>query len=225
MHGVCRSTLALAGGACVLPRLFHHATVRAAPALRRALPRAAPQPLQTDHCAALVYSRDWFVIDRLRLDKYMVLVRKVLHHLFACLQRHRWCACTQRAAAAAAAHSASRAPPAQGTRHAGLRCPVHRGEGAHGASRPATLAAFALRSLPHPSALPALALTTSHRLRNASARLGCPCTPSTSFCRRSLPPPRLPVPCLPCCVRLLRCWRTLVRPDAAVPAFDVLSSS
>ena len=46
---------ALAGGACVLPRLFYNVTVRAAAALRRAQRGAAPQPPQTDcrACAAV----------------------------------------------------------------------------------------------------------------------------------------------------------------------------
>ena len=90
---VAHAALALAGGAGILPGLLHHATVRAAAAQRRGQRRAAPQPPQTDGRAVMLRSRDWFVIDRLRLDKYMVLVRKVLHHLFACLQRHRWCVC------------------------------------------------------------------------------------------------------------------------------------
>ena len=134
---VAHAALARAGGVGVLSGLLYYATVRAAAAQRRGQRRAAPQPPQADRCAVVLRSRDWFVIDRLRLDKYMVLVRKVLHHLFACLQRHRWCVCARTAAAAAvAAHSAARAPPAQGARDAGLCCPVPRGKGAYGASQP-----------------------------------------------------------------------------------------
>jgi hypothetical protein len=65
----------------------------------------------------------------------------------------------------------------------------------------------------------------SRRPRSANARWGSPCTPSTSFCRRSLPLPRLPAHWPLFCVRLLRYWRMLVRPAAAAPALDVTSGS
>ena len=165
---VAHAALARAGGVGVLSGLLYYATVRAAAAQRRGQRRAAPQRPQADHCAVVLRSRDWFVIDRLRLDKYMVLVRKVLHHLFACLQRHRWCVCARTAAAAAvAAHSAARAPPAQGARDAGLCCPVPRGEGAHGASQP-TLVFATLRFASAP--FRAASRSRAHHVTQATER-------------------------------------------------------
>ena len=161
-------------------------------------------------------SRDWFVIDRLRLDKFMVLVRKVLHHLFACLQRHRWCVCAPRAAsAAAAAHSVFCAPHAQGSRHVGLRRSISRGEGAHGASPPAMLAAVALLSLPRPSVQPPLVLThhaghgarmragallARHRRLFAGARCRCPASQRTGRSSASV------------CYATGACWCVLLPP-------------
>lgn len=34
--------------------------------------------------------REWFGIDRLRLDKFMMLVRKFVHALFESLQAQKW---------------------------------------------------------------------------------------------------------------------------------------
>lgn len=43
---------------------------------------------------AKTMQREWFGIDRLRLDKFMLLVRKFVHQLFALLRQSDWCACT-----------------------------------------------------------------------------------------------------------------------------------
>ena len=36
--------------------------------------------------------REWFGIDKLRLDKFMMLARKFLHQLYTHLQNTGWCA-------------------------------------------------------------------------------------------------------------------------------------
>ena len=40
---------------------------------------------------AKTMQREWFGIDKLRLDKFMMLVRKFLHQVFVHLQEGGWC--------------------------------------------------------------------------------------------------------------------------------------
>jgi Nucleolar protein,Nop52 len=37
--------------------------------------------------------REWFGIDRLRLDKFMMLVRKFMQQMFVHLRNADWCGC------------------------------------------------------------------------------------------------------------------------------------
>ena len=156
----------------------------------------------------------------------MLLVRKVMHHLFACLKRHRWCGQPRRAAAAAASpHTAARAPAAQGARDAGLRGAVPRGEGAHGASpapQPLSCSArscfapFAARSRPprHVTRSP----------RSASARWASHCTPSTSFSLRWRLRHRRRKCWRRCCVPLSSCSRTQARPSRGMRCTQSMAS-
>ena len=41
---------------------------------------------------ARTIQREWFGIDKLRLDKFMVLARKFLHQVYTHLQNTGWCA-------------------------------------------------------------------------------------------------------------------------------------
>ena len=41
--------------------------------------------------------REWFGIDRLRLDKFMLLARKFVRALFSMLRDADWCACARAA--------------------------------------------------------------------------------------------------------------------------------
>lgn len=43
------------------------------------------------HCFVRTMRREWFGIDRLRLDKFMMLMRKVFAALLRQLQQHQWC--------------------------------------------------------------------------------------------------------------------------------------
>ena len=60
-------------------------------------PAARPTPwlhLQMAHryfaACLLTMRREWFGIDRLRLDKFMMLVRKVVRHMFVHFQGLGW---------------------------------------------------------------------------------------------------------------------------------------
>jgi hypothetical protein len=58
---------------------------------------------------ARTMQREWFGIDRLRLDKFMLLARKFVHQLFALLRQSDWCArvlCTPSFAPIHATHPA-----------------------------------------------------------------------------------------------------------------------
>ncbi len=35
--------------------------------------------------------REWFGIDRLRMDKFLMLIRKFIHHMLVCLKTAKWC--------------------------------------------------------------------------------------------------------------------------------------
>jgi ribosomal RNA-processing protein 1 len=63
--------------------------------------------------------REWPVIDRLRLDKYMVLVRRMLFHAFQFLATHGWCVRWK-------ASSSLRAPPLLALHSPGALCCHHR---------------------------------------------------------------------------------------------------
>ncbi len=53
---------------------------------------AAQGALQYFKIFARTMQREWFGIDKLRLDKFMMLARKFLHQLYAHLQKSGWCA-------------------------------------------------------------------------------------------------------------------------------------
>lgn len=58
----------------------------------RKVQHAAQGALQYFRIFARTMQREWFGIDKLRLDKFMMLARKFLHQLYTHLQNTGWCA-------------------------------------------------------------------------------------------------------------------------------------